>query len=40
MKDIPDAPWITYYEEYRDAYYGYTEESEEDDEYIPDRQTD
>ena len=27
---MPDAPWITYYEEYRNRYYGIVEEEEED----------
>ena len=27
-----DAPWITYYDEYRNEYYGLTEEPEEEEE--------
>ena len=32
MRDLPDAPWITYYDEYRNDYYGFEEEPEDDEE--------
>jgi len=31
MTQLPDAPWITYYDEYRNVYYGLTESEEDDD---------
>lgn len=32
MTDIPDAPWITYYDEYFNSYYCVTDEEEEEEE--------
>ena len=29
---IPDAPWITYYDIYRNDYYGLTDEPEDEEE--------